>query len=253
MDTRISTALIAARDTAVVLLGYVPVGLVLVAVLLYRFAAGGEYSSALQAAAADIERDPIAFAVNVRWELLSAMVALTLWTLVAGWWFRRSRPVDGWEAVGVRKLPWHRAVPTGIAVGLGAMFVRLIVAIPTVLIMGFDRSDLEQTDIQALSQFGGVFFLLFVALVAGVAPFAEELFFRGHLFRWSASRCGTSYAYVLSATIFALVHFHPALIPMHLAVGLVFCWSYDRWRTLSVPITAHATVNAFGILPFVFA
>jgi membrane protease YdiL (CAAX protease family) len=52
---------------------------------------------------------------------------------------------------------------------------------------------------------------------------------------------------VYSAGIFAAAHGNLAGLPAYLLYGLVLAWSFDRWRSLVVPIVVHATVNATAV------
>lgn len=85
-------------------------------------------------------------------------------------------------------------------------------------------------------------------VVASVlAPVAEELLFRGIVYRWVAERAGMAAGIAISALSFALAHFDPALINIfHLAlIGAVMAVIYQRTRSLWCPIAAHAAYNMF--------
>jgi len=209
----------------------------------------GAYTAASEAAAAEYRRDPVAYFNGLRWALPVLLGSSSVGFLIAGWWFRRRRPVEDWEATGPRKLSWFRAIRKGVAVGFGALLASIVVGITTVILFGLE--DIGQPDLEALGRTEGLALLSLVVFTTIIAPLSEELFFRGHLFRWSASRCGVLYAYVLTGVLFALLHGHLPGVPSYLAMAVVFGWSYERWRTLVVPITAHATVNCVAIAALV--
>lgn len=78
-----------------------------------------------------------------------------------------------------------------------------------------------------------------------VAPVAEEVFFRGVLYRFLRVR-GFAFALVLSTAIFASFHvlFSGQRFPVtQIAGGLLFAWSMEKEKTLWVPIIIHATGN----------
>lgn len=239
MDKRVSTALIAVRDTLVALLISLP------AVLALRL---------LIAILRLPERPPEVNAVEyllgtAGWLLPLALAASSLGFLAAGWWFRAHRPVDGWDPPYWRELSWEGAVAIGVGVGFLDLVLSAIVGTTTALVFGLER--IESAEMIALAGARGGLLAVIVVLVTLVGPVGEELFFRGHLFRWSAGRCGLPYAYALTAVIFALAHFNPPAIPVYLVTALLLGWSYQRWRTLTVPIVAHATKNAVAITAFI--
>ncbi len=106
----------------------------------------------------------------------------------------------------------------------------------------------------------GVVVNLLVAAV--LAPFWEEVFFRGFVTTAWARTAGPRAAIVRGAIFFALIHvitlagsdFETALrtaliaFVIRLPVGLVLGWVFLRRRTLVAPIALHATYNAIPVL-----
>ena len=92
----------------------------------------------------------------------------------------------------------------------------------------------------------GVALILMVLAIVVLAPIGEELFYRGWVFRWLAPD-NVALAYVVSAWIFAVIHFNPAGLPAYFAYGLglaaLYRWSGSIWT----PILAHATNNAIAV------
>lgn len=77
-----------------------------------------------------------------------------------------------------------------------------------------------------------------------LAPFSEELVFRGAILKslLSSSRLSTWGAIALSAFLFALIHMNPAQMPHAFVIGLLLGWMY--WRTGSIlPGVAYHWVN----------
>jgi membrane protease YdiL (CAAX protease family) len=90
--------------------------------------------------------------------------------------------------------------------------------------------------------------LLLALLVVCVAPFVEELVFRGVLLSGLASRMPTGWAMLASAIVFGCVHlpdfkfaWYP--VPALVILGLVSAWLRVRTRSLWPSITLHATNN----------
>jgi membrane protease YdiL (CAAX protease family) len=83
-----------------------------------------------------------------------------------------------------------------------------------------------------------------ILLYAGVlAPFGEELVFRGVLFRALRARLPVAVAIVLSALAFALLHPYRAAIYQVALVGILSGWVYHRTGSLWPSILAHAAWN----------
>jgi membrane protease YdiL (CAAX protease family) len=76
-----------------------------------------------------------------------------------------------------------------------------------------------------------------------VAPFAEEIFFRGQILRGLLGRYSPWTAIAVSAVIFSVAHLNPVQFPATLLLGLLLGWLY--WRTGSVwpSMFAHAWNN----------
>jgi membrane protease YdiL (CAAX protease family) len=88
-----------------------------------------------------------------------------------------------------------------------------------------------------------------VVCAIAMAPFAEEVFFRGILLPAAARGMGPARGLVLQAALFGLVHCWsqwqawPLAIPLAV-VGWLAGWLYLRTGSLAAPIVMHATFNA---------
>ena len=91
--------------------------------------------------------------------------------------------------------------------------------------------------------------MLTMLVMAGVvAPFAEELVFRGLLFPWLRARLGVPAAVLLSALFFATMHGALILIPALTVVGAAFAVIYQRSGSLWPAIIAHSVFNGIMIV-----
>ncbi|WIG54922.1 MAG: hypothetical protein OJF61_000708 [Rhodanobacteraceae bacterium] len=93
--------------------------------------------------------------------------------------------------------------------------------------------------------------LLLALLVVCVAPFVEELVFRGVLLSGLASRMPIGWAMLASAVVFGCVHlpdfkfaWYP--VPALVILGLASAWLRVRTRSLWPSITLHATNNVIA-------
>jgi membrane protease YdiL (CAAX protease family) len=100
----------------------------------------------------------------------------------------------------------------------------------------------------------GTLWLLVLALVVA-APLAEELVFRGFMFRGlAASRVGVPGAILIPSAIWAVMHIqYSAFYLVHIfIIGLLLGWL--RWRSGSTTLTLllHAIINLTSLIQVAF-
>lgn len=155
---------------------------------------------------------------------------------------RQRSPARQWEVA--RSAPrWCVALAVA-----GALLLTLGFAAIRWLLAAAGIQQVEQPIIEAMATSSGIPFWIFAGLAVTLVPLGEELFFRGYVFRSFAAPGNATFGYLASSLLFALVHFHPLLIPSYVAAGLALAWSYDRTRWIGTPILMHAVVNVIGIL-----
>jgi membrane protease YdiL (CAAX protease family) len=161
-----------------------------------------------------------------------------------------------WAELGLRPIRLGYALRIGLAAGLLGLVV--IDVIGTLLSqVGLQPNQLEQFKF-ALTEGPLAFVVLLIA--AGVlAPFVEELFFRGFLFGLLRTRHPLWQAYVVSAVLFTVLHNDPAhMNPAQMAglsigiclLALMLAWVYQHTASLYPGILAHAVNNATGLILF---
>ncbi len=101
-----------------------------------------------------------------------------------------------------------------------------------------------QMELIAPAEFSLSAYLTTLIVVAVIAPLAEEVLFRGVLYRWLRERIGIGFALVLSSLAFSVVHGVVALIPAIAVLGLILGWVYERTQSIWTPILVHAIYNA---------
>ena len=118
-----------------------------------------------------------------------------------------------------------------------------------------NRTNLNDTAISAQMDSAPYMTLLIVVLLA---PFVEEVLFRGLVFGNLKGK-SRPVAYVVSCALFALLHVwqfavvyqdvtYFLLMLQYLVPGAVLAWVYDRSGTLWTSIALHALTNAFSVL-----
>ncbi len=81
-----------------------------------------------------------------------------------------------------------------------------------------------------------------------IAPLAEEILFRGFLFRNLRETIGKGLAAVLSGLFFGLVHMHPTLLIPLTGLGIALALLYEWTGSLWVPILAHMAFNLLTLI-----
>jgi membrane protease YdiL (CAAX protease family) len=81
------------------------------------------------------------------------------------------------------------------------------------------------------------------ALAALVAPFTEELIFRGFLYGVAKKYCGSLAAMGTTALLFAAIHQNPPAIPALFCLALGFTLAYEITGSLWAPIVMHMIYN----------
>ncbi|MHB0977701.1 MAG: CPBP family glutamic-type intramembrane protease [Candidatus Aquicultorales bacterium] len=90
-----------------------------------------------------------------------------------------------------------------------------------------------------------------VLIIALMAPFGEELLFRGFLHPVLRQSCGPKAGVLASGFVFSLVHVDTyAFLPL-MVIGMALAWLYQRSRSLWPPIVLHALNNLLAIVVMV--
>jgi membrane protease YdiL (CAAX protease family) len=111
------------------------------------------------------------------------------------------------------------------------------------------RPEAQQDTLDDLGADRGTIWLVLTGLlVVGVAPFAEELLFRGFMYRCLRNRFTPLIASAGVGLLFGAVHFDGVavlpLLPILAVFGALLCVAYERSGTLYSPIILHAINNA---------
>jgi membrane protease YdiL (CAAX protease family) len=171
-------------------------------------------------------------------------------------WLSKAHP--GWRAVV--RMPargrWRSDAGAGMVFGLGLYPVAVVVVGGIVL---FLLQTLSGTTVQAPEQvpqdLSPIGLAVTVVYAVIIAPFGEELFFRGVLFRALRDRFGFAVGAAGSAAAFGLIHYIPgpaidaALLMLVMTfVGAALAFIYERRGAFVAPLAAHATFNVIGIV-----
>lgn len=176
------------------------------------------------------------------------LLQLPLWLTLAAvtWAIVRRHGVGLRSALGLGQR-WYD-VPVGLVCGLAAQFLIIpLVYLP--LRPHIDSGDVEEPArrIMALAEDPAGAAVVVVAVVL-VAPFVEELYFRGLLLRALWGRMGRAVTVALSAVLFGLAHLQILQLPALVVFGLVAGTLVVATRRLAPAMWAHAAFNGVTVV-----
>jgi membrane protease YdiL (CAAX protease family) len=161
-----------------------------------------------------------------------------------------------WSELGLKPLPLDYVLRVGLAAGLAGLVVIDIIG-SLLAQVGLRPNQLEQFQF-VLTEGPAAFVLLLVA--AGIiAPFVEELFFRGFLFGLYRRRQPLWLAYLGTSLLFTVLHLEPNRMTVPQMAGLsvgifllamMLAWLYQHTGSLYPAMLAHAVNNATGLILF---
>ena len=133
-----------------------------------------------------------------------------------------------------------------IIFGINAIYSYLI----TVLHLNVQTNDqliLQQSKVAPLSTYATLFAAVFIA------PFCEEVFFRGFVFPGLRHGMSLVWAIIISSLLFGVAHADPGSFPVLFVIGLAL--AFLRWRTHSIwpCIMLHMLNNGIAALVIVLA
>ncbi len=180
------------------------------------------------------------------WNLLGGLIALQLPILLLTHGCLHTHQLRWSTAFG---LAWTRsAFAWGIGIGIGAVGIGYPVLAGMVhLLEGLGYHPETQKAVLFLATAPhwqqaviGVFAVIFAAI-------AEEILFRGILYRLGETPVQRAFTLVTTSLLFGAVHANlAAFIPLTL-FGAALCWAYHRTGNLLTCIIAHATFNSVGL------
>ncbi len=93
---------------------------------------------------------------------------------------------------------------------------------------------------------------VFISIVI-IAPFIEEIFFRGYLFKLFEWKLGNYQAIMLTAILFAAIHFNiHSFLPI-LIMGMIMGWARSRSGSIVPSLVLHMSNNLMALLLVVLA
>jgi membrane protease YdiL (CAAX protease family) len=192
----------------------------------------------IKAAGADVQSDSPGVNVGATVIQDGVLVACALWLAA------QVSPPRAWQ-FGLRGTPFWRGVKWA-AIAFAIYFTFQLIYAAAV------HPDEKQTTLQDLGAGrGGVVTVIIGILVVGVAPVAEEFFFRGFFYGALRTRFPFLAAALIDGIVFGAVHAPTGIqaVPPLIALGVAFCVAYEATGSILPCIVLHALNNmvAFGV------
>ncbi len=176
------------------------------------------------------------------------VLQLPMWiTLAAVAWVLLKRHSLGFREGILFKHRWFDA-PLGVAVGFLTQFL-LVRLVYWPLWRFIDSEDVSEPALRLVEASRGVLgtTLLIVAVVV-IAPFVEEVYFRGLLLRSMWGRVGSISTVLITGTLFGLAHVQLLQLPALVVFGWVAAILVVKFRRLGPALWAHAAFNAYTVV-----
>ena len=161
--------------------------------------------------------------------------------LLVVWFLARRRGLKFAPAVGLNPFPLVAGITAAVVVSfVGRLLAGIASLVAQLLGLRLPQPTVDPTRILGT---GPVSVILILVLLMVVAPFAEEVIFRGVVMGSLQRRYGASWAIVGSGLLFAIVHVQLATVVAIIFVGLALGWVAMRYRSIWPSIIAHSLFN----------
>jgi len=188
-----------------------------------------------------VDKDPTALSIVL---ILSALFQFS--ALGSAWWFGVRKYKLSLKALGLRRpergWPW---LP--FALVIGAM------SIVAVYSLSLSAAGIEpDTDLPDAVYDNVLPLTIALILTTLIAPFVEEVFFRGFVYGGLARRFGWVWGAIGSGLLFGAAHIANAgyvyVVPPIIGIGILFAWAYRYSRSLYTSIAAHFLFNLLQMI-----
>ncbi len=181
--------------------------------------------------------------------------------LLAGCWQVLRRCGVSWQGVGLARERSLRWAGLGLLAGIPVVAAVHYAVQPAAvyllgLLIGHERAralaELEQYSnplVQAIPPLGDwPAVVLFAVLVCGLVPLAEEVFFRGLLYRAARRRLSWGRAALLTSLVFAAVHLQVANFLPIAVLGWAFAVAVERTGSVLPAVAMHGVNNLVALV-----
>lgn len=224
------------RDVLIVVLGILLFGIIalVVSISILILLPGANYMDGMIA-----DQPSILFSIGAAF--LEAF-ALLLGVYVFG--IRRNK--IRWSALGIQPIS-RNWILISVTLGLLAIPISALITFTVQNLFNLPAENpqlpfLISDDLSPASMF------LMVLLIGLIIPVAEELFFRGVLYKWLRHRFGLLIGSIVSSIIFGIVHGNTIVASTAFVLGIILALAYEYSGSLWSSILMHAINNGVQLI-----
>ena len=160
--------------------------------------------------------------------------------IIPAWWFSVRKYQVSWSKLGLRGFKGKMMV-LGFGLMLSTFVFNFIYNGFLALLNLRAQADL----IPIFEQMSSPEWLLITGIV--IAPFVEELVFRGFIFEGLKQRYTWKKAALISSGLFSIMHLQPlAILPIFI-LGYIFAYLYHKSKSIWPGIVLHVSSNALAL------
>lgn len=160
--------------------------------------------------------------------------------LLPVWYFAIHKYGVSWADLGLRSFQ-----PTSVGLGCGLMLLSLLFNLVYASLLSQFGLEIQPEMEQLFTGTQFPFLLFFGGVI--VAPFVEEVFFRGFVFPGLRRKWNWKVAALVSAGLFALAHVIPTSILPIFILGLIFAFLYQTSGSIWPGILMHMLTNLVAL------
>jgi membrane protease YdiL (CAAX protease family) len=153
----------------------------------------------------------------------------------------------GFRSIGFRRID-RRIIGVGIISGLIILVANMFISMLLQPIIG--TSPIQEEVYRLISKPGIQIAMLILSTV--LAPFVEEVYFRGFSYQAFKKSWGTKTAILLCSVFFSILHMDPWSIPHTFIVGVILTLVYEKTGNLNAAVIAHSMNNLLAVLIYLF-
>ena len=146
----------------------------------------------------------------------------------------------GFRSASLTSMAWLPLVTLSIALSTTAVYALLAQW------LGIDILVPDQ-GLEEIAALDGVALLPTFAIIGLLAPFAEEVFFRGFLLAALVSAIGGLRGALVSSAIFSVAHLNVGTLVPIFVMGMLLAWLYLRTGSIWPVFVAHAAQNLIAL------
>ncbi|WP_027724333.1 CPBP family intramembrane glutamic endopeptidase [Tuberibacillus calidus] len=140
---------------------------------------------------------------------------------------------------------------------IGLVFLVKVLVISTAatlfLLEGYSLIDSNFNDIDnpPVKEESSIEFIFDTIVAVLIAPFVEEIFFRGLIMQSWALRWGVKKGIVFSSILFSIMHLSPEFLDMFIG-GIILSILFIKYQSLLISISFHAIYNVINVVLQIF-